>query len=127
VKLFILENKFNWIGKKKSAQIVVDPWALSGKSKSLFGSPYLDTLSIFPRFIGELYKLNMLSAAIMHRCVVKLLKSKNDEESLECLCKLITTVGSRLEGESDRVVEENKSNNKGTLTVSQRFIFKYPK
>jgi translation initiation factor 4G len=44
------------------------------------------------RFIGELYKLQMLTARIMHECVKKLLKT-TDEESLECLCRLLTTVG----------------------------------
>ena len=38
------------------------------------------------RFIGELYKLEMLTARIMHECVKKLLKT-TDEESLECLCR----------------------------------------
>ena len=41
------------------------------------------------RFIGELYKLGMLTARIMHECVRKLLNSNpSDEESLECLCRL---------------------------------------
>ena len=36
----------------------------------------------------------MLTARIMHECVIKLLKAKpDDEESLESLCKLLTTVG----------------------------------
>ena len=39
-----------------------------------------------PRFIGELYKLQMLTARIMHECVKKLLMT-TDEESLECLCR----------------------------------------
>lgn len=48
------------------------------------------------RFIGELYKLNMLTAKIMHSCVNHLL-NEGDEESLECLCKLLTTIGQNLE------------------------------
>ena len=48
------------------------------------------------RFIGELYKLNMLTAKIMHSCITNLLNG-GDEESLECLCKLLTTVGQILE------------------------------
>merc|ERR1719210_3145945 len=57
------------------------------------------------RFIGELYKLGMLTAGIMHECVRKLLNSNpSDEESLECLCRLLTTVGQNLEKEtSDRL------------------------
>ncbi|ROT78149.1 putative titin-like [Penaeus vannamei] len=37
------------------------------------------------KFIGELYKVNLMSVS-----------TKGDEESLECLCKLLTTVGSLL-------------------------------
>ena len=32
----------------------------------------------------------------MHDCLLKLLKS-NDEDSLECLCRLVTTVGKELD------------------------------
>ena len=50
------------------------------------------------RFIGELYKLGMLTARIMHECVRKLLAvDPSDEESHECLCRLVTTVGQNLD------------------------------
>lgn len=48
------------------------------------------------RFIGELYKLQMLTPKIMVECVHLLLYAP-DEEKLECLCKLLTTVGERLD------------------------------
>lgn len=48
------------------------------------------------RFIGELYKLGMLTGPIMLRCVEDLLKEE-DEESIECLCKLLSTIGKKLE------------------------------
>ncbi|ESO89979.1 hypothetical protein LOTGIDRAFT_124155, partial [Lottia gigantea] len=48
------------------------------------------------RFIGELFKLKMLTVNIMHNCVFKLLKSR-DEENLECLCRLLTTIGKELD------------------------------
>ncbi|CAH0558179.1 unnamed protein product [Brassicogethes aeneus] len=48
------------------------------------------------RFIGELFKQQMLTVNIMLRCLNKLL-DKKDEESLECLCKLLTTIGKELE------------------------------
>ena len=38
----------------------------------------------------------MLTENIIHDCVVKLLKS-NDEESIECLCKLLVTIGKDLD------------------------------
>jgi len=54
------------------------------------------------RFIGELFKLKMLTEAIMHDCVVKLLKN-HDEESQECLCRLLTTIGKDLDFEKAKV------------------------
>lgn len=48
------------------------------------------------RFIGELFKLGMLTPAIMIHCVSKLL-DRNSEDKLECACKLLTTIGGRLE------------------------------
>ncbi|XP_047198918.1 eukaryotic translation initiation factor 4 gamma 3-like [Hippoglossus stenolepis] len=50
------------------------------------------------KFIGELFKLKMLTETIMHECVVKLLKN-HDQESLECLCTLLTTIGKELDFE----------------------------
>ncbi len=49
------------------------------------------------RFIGELFKLKMLSEAIIYECITRLLKSASDEETLECFSKLITTTGKDLE------------------------------
>lgn len=48
------------------------------------------------RFIGELFKLRILSGKIMHQCIVRLLKD-DDEESLEALCRLLSTIGKELE------------------------------
>ena len=50
----------------------------------------------------------MLTENIMHGCVVKLLRS-NDEESYECLCKLLFTIGKDLDHEKAKVsdVSEN--------------------
>ncbi|KAF9007163.1 armadillo-type protein [Cyathus striatus] len=47
------------------------------------------------RFIGELFKLQMLTERIMHECVKKLLGNVEnpEEEEIESLCKLLTTVG----------------------------------
>ncbi|CAG2233582.1 EIF4G [Mytilus edulis] len=57
------------------------------------------------RFIGELFKLKMLTEPIMHECVFKLLNSK-DEESLECLCKLLRTIGKELDSEKAKDKDE---------------------
>lgn len=59
------------------------------------------------KFIGELFKLKMLTEAIMHDCVVKLLKN-HDEESLECLCRLLTTIGKDLDFEKAKVSQIRK-------------------
>ncbi len=49
----------------------------------------------------------MLTARIMHECVQKLLKY-DDEESLECLCRLLTTVGKDLELETNQKLHDVK-------------------
>jgi len=41
----------------------------------------------------------MLTTNIMQRCIKDLL-SEEDEESLECLCKLLTTIGKDLENKN---------------------------
>ncbi|KAF7296013.1 MI domain-containing protein [Mycena kentingensis (nom. inval.)] len=51
------------------------------------------------KFIGELFKLQMLTERIMHECVKKLLGNVEnpEEEEIESLCKLISTVGALLD------------------------------
>ncbi|XP_006461275.1 hypothetical protein AGABI2DRAFT_221937 [Agaricus bisporus var. bisporus H97] len=51
------------------------------------------------KFIGELFKLQMLTERIMHECVKKLLGNVNnpEEEEIESLCKLLSTVGQSLD------------------------------
>lgn len=50
-------------------------------------------------FIGELYKLNMLTIRIMHECMVRLLNFEGlpDESAIESLVKLLRTVGLTME------------------------------
>lgn len=48
------------------------------------------------RFIGELYRVSVLTTKIMHRCIKQLLQ-QNSEESMECLCKLFETIGPDIE------------------------------
>ncbi|KAH7909368.1 ARM repeat-containing protein [Hygrophoropsis aurantiaca] len=47
------------------------------------------------KFIGELFKLQMLTERIMHECVKKLLGNVEnpEEEEIESLCQLLKTVG----------------------------------
>ena len=51
------------------------------------------------KFVGELFKLQMLTERIMHECVKKLLGSMEnpEEEEIESLCTLLTTVGAHLD------------------------------
>ncbi|XP_041987702.1 eukaryotic translation initiation factor 4 gamma 3-like isoform X2 [Aricia agestis] len=56
------------------------------------------------RFIGELYKLKMLTAKIMVFCMNHLI-DKLEEEKLECLCKLLTTIGQQVESEVKEPLE----------------------
>ncbi|KAL8249352.1 hypothetical protein R6Q59_006220 [Mikania micrantha] len=53
------------------------------------------------RLIGELYKKKMLTEKIMHGCVHKLLgvdqNSNPDEENIEALCKLMSTIGEMID------------------------------
>ena len=54
------------------------------------------------RFIGELFKLNMIGKGIIHSCIKRLLTSENGvipEEFLEQLCKLLTNIGHLLDQE----------------------------
>lgn len=85
------------------------------------------------RFIGELFKLSMLTDGIMHDCINRLLKIDNDEENLECLCKLLTTIGKDIDKQSaaksmkehfdklDKMI--GKSTKKPTANVSSRIRF----
>ncbi|KAL9359757.1 hypothetical protein Peur_047880 [Populus x canadensis] len=51
------------------------------------------------RLIGELYKKRMLTERIMHECIKKLLGQYQnpDEEDLEALCKLMSTIGEMID------------------------------
>ncbi|PVG02628.1 hypothetical protein CPB86DRAFT_531314 [Serendipita vermifera] len=53
------------------------------------------------KFIGELFKLQMLTERIMHRCILKLL-DEPAEEDIESVCQLLKTVGAALSGPKGR-------------------------
>ncbi|XP_022106405.1 eukaryotic translation initiation factor 4 gamma 2-like [Acanthaster planci] len=60
------------------------------------------------QFIGELGKLEMLHESILHKCIKQLLYKRSSEtfrekaEDLECLCKIMNTVGRRLDHDKAR-------------------------
>ena len=47
--------------------------------------------------------LQMLSESIMHKCIVRLLRSTSDEDALECFSRLITTTGKELDHPQTKV------------------------
>ncbi len=57
------------------------------------------------RFIGELYKLHMLTTNIMHQIINRLI-CKIDEESQESLCELLSTIGKDLEAATVKIVDD---------------------
>lgn len=78
------------------------------------------------KFIGELFKLQMLTERIMHRCILKLLDDPA-EEDIESVCQLLKTVGGALSGPKGK---ESMDSYFGTmnrlsqdLKVSQRIRF----
>lgn len=56
------------------------------------------------QFIGELYKLGMLTERIMHQCVQKLVDYSGipDEAEVESLSKLLRTIGANLDQNADK-------------------------
>ncbi|KAG8900752.1 hypothetical protein FRC00_011372 [Tulasnella sp. 408] len=104
--------------QKESAQAAATPMATDGKAAEdvskangqndkpvLYSNEYYALLKAkrqglgLVRFIGELFKVQMLTERIMHECIKKLLsKIENpEEEELESLCELLTTVGQALD------------------------------
>ncbi|XP_062547986.1 eukaryotic translation initiation factor 4 gamma 1-like [Armigeres subalbatus] len=85
------------------------------------------------RFIGELFKHEQLTCKIMYTCINILLSEEMlDEESLECLCKLLTTIGGRMEKDPVQDSQglqycferlQEIADRKTTLQVSNRIRF----
>lgn len=84
------------------------------------------------RFIGELYKMSMLTERIMHECIKKLLGEFQypDEEDLEALCKLMSTIGHMIDRAKARVLIDGyfdrmmKLSNDQKLSSRLRFLLK---
>lgn len=58
------------------------------------------------KFIGELYKIEMLTSNIMRACIQMLLQEPT-EEKIERVCKLLTTIGGKLEEKDGRSSLDN--------------------
>jgi len=68
------------------------------------------------RFIGELYKGDMIKLQIMLWCIKNLLE-KYEEERVECFTKLMTTVGYPLEQQSTILAHTGKSEPQNQLNA----------
>ncbi|CAF3896743.1 unnamed protein product [Rotaria sordida] len=66
-------------------------------------------------FIGELFIVQMLTDSIMYQCIDYLLNEHDDEESLDCLCRLLRSVGETLE-----INAKKNSNTKKILLTHYR-------
>lgn len=65
------------------------------------------------KFIGELGRHDLLTEAILHKCIKTLLEKQRDEkyadmsEDLECLCKMMPTIGRKLDqGEAVKLMDQ---------------------
>lgn len=76
------------------------------------------------RFIGELYKIGMLTSKIMIGCIRSLI-DKDSEDKLECSCKLLTTIGEKLEksvqGTHELKIELSESFKLMQMIVDRKF------
>ena len=69
------------------------------------------------KFIGELYMFNMLSVLIMDSCILRLIDQK-DDESLECLCTLLRTVGAKWEQDNAKRPKQPDGVSQTTYCIS---------
>ncbi|KAE8673538.1 Eukaryotic translation initiation factor 4G [Hibiscus syriacus] len=84
------------------------------------------------RLIGELYKKKMLTERIMHECIKKLLGEYEnpDEEDVEALCKLMSTIGEMIDHPKAKAYMDNyfemmaKLANNMKLSSRVRFMLK---
>ena len=62
------------------------------------------------KFVGQLFRVSLLSDKIMHSCVQELFgdPEEPDEEKISCLCALLTTIGHQLEAGCTKKAEHAK-------------------
>jgi len=97
------EKEVRWTEENKITKPVAE---MTDEEKNEWAAKETERIKIKRRslgnikFIGELFKLSMLSEKIMHQCVGKLLFSNfenPEEEDLESLCNLMKTIGKKLD------------------------------
>ncbi|KAJ6853484.1 eukaryotic translation initiation factor 4G [Iris pallida] len=74
------------------------------------------------RLIGELYKKRMLTERIMHECIKKLLGEYEnpDEEDVEALCKLMSTIGEMIDHLKAKVHMDAYFDRMLSLSINQK-------
>lgn len=84
------------------------------------------------RFVGEIYMKDLIKPNKMHLCIDELLRSR-DEEKLSCLCKLLQTIGKKLEAYDQKKKKSkfkeyfqliNELSDDRSLSTKVRFGFK---
>lgn len=110
-------NGLDLAGREEKIQNETDPEVKKQLTVELYEDKYrcrMRGLGLI-KFIGELYKIDMLNYKIMMDCIGRLLSDASDE-TLECLCDLLTTIGGKLEHDhtvsKERAKEKGKSNAK---------------
>jgi translation initiation factor 4G len=85
------EERGEKVAQQKEAELLSEEYYVAQKAKRR-------GLGLV-RFVGELFKLSMISDRIMHSCIKTLLQNIVDpeEEEIESLCKLLSTVGKLLD------------------------------
>jgi len=74
------------------------------------------------RFIGELFKEDLVSSKIMMHCINHLVPNKNaEEENLENLCKLLETAGGKWETQMLKAKKNKKQTAENEATVKRTF------
>ena len=61
-------------------------------------------VNFFTGSLENYLKFGMISLKVIHLCIVRLLANPDNEASLECLCRLLVTVGRDLEQPSKGLV-----------------------
>jgi len=61
-------------------------------------------------FVGQLYRFGVLTETVMHSCIKQLLEEAQNPraEDIECLCKLLTTVGRPMDSSQRKIKQHNE-------------------
>lgn len=70
-------------------------------------------------FVGQLYRFGVLTETVMHSCIQQLLEETQNprSEDIECLCKLLTTVGRPMDSSQRSMKRTDESGNATTTST----------